>query len=260
MSTPYQSERDDLQPSLRKDSAGVISWWPKDGGVNVALSADPTFTVHTPAGTQVQSGTASRTSVGGVTRVDCAISALATLDCDYQLRISYTPPGAPSAKLHVIPFDVVLWPLEVDVSLNDLLPLRPDLGRILDVLRANLSPAPTQAEMAGRYIYDAVLELDARLRAQVRADGTGVSRTNVILNRGGLSRWVRYAAARNIYAAAGGTAQGEQDKDRAFQHFVTEASLAWKGLGPLRPDTSGDLVVDGEDRNRGRSVRVRRAW
>lgn len=260
MTTPYHAELDDLQPSLRKDSAGVISWWAKNGGVNVALSADPTFTIHTSAGTQIQAGTATRSTVGGVTRVDCAVTAIATLDCNYQLRLTYTPPGAPAAMLHVIPFDVVLWPLEVDVSLNDLLPLRPDMGRVLERLRANLSPPPTLAELAARYVYDAVLELDARLRAQVRADGTGASRPTAVLNRGAINRWARYAAARNIYAADGASVDGDSDKDRAFKHLAGEASNAWKGMGPLRYDTSGDLVTDGEDRNRGRVVRVTRAW
>jgi hypothetical protein len=263
MSTPYQPENDDRQPELRPGVASTIAWWPKRNGQNVALAADPTFTIHTPTGAQIQAGTASRTTVGGYSRVDIAVSAIATRGCGYQVRLTYQAPGAPSEDAHVLPFDVVVWPIEPEVSLNDLLSMRADIGRTLDRLASYLSPAPSTAAMAAHYVVQAVNELDSRLRSQIRADAEanpGANRPSAILNRGPLNRWLRLATMRLIYAADGGSAEGEKDKDRGFQFYTMEARGAWAGLSPLEYDDTGDLVADDVDTGRGNVVHVRRSW
>lgn len=263
MSTPWVQEGDGRRFELRVGSAGTLSWWPKVDGQNVALEVDPAFSIHTLAGAQEQAGTAARTSVDGYTRVDIALSAIGKKDCGYQARITWRAPGETADRLHVELFDVVAWPLEVGVSLNDLLGLRPAIGRTLERMGSHLSPARDAEEMAGHFVEQAAVELDARLRTQIRTDAEtdpNASRASAILNRGALDRYVRAEAMRLIFAADGSNPEGENEQAALLRFYTEQAKTAWRGIGPLEYDTDGDLVVDAVDRNRTRAVRCRRSW
>lgn len=263
MTTPWSQEGDARTPELRRASAGSIRWWPKVDGANVALGADPAFTVHTPPGAEIQSGLASRKGVDSYSRVDVALAAIDKRDCGYQVRINYLAPGETVARLHVILFDVVEWPLEFGVSLNTLLGLRPSIGRSLKRMGSHLSPALDESEMAAHFIEQAAVELDARLRDQIRKDSDGnpgASRPSVILNRGGLDRYVKVEAMRLLFAADGANPEGDNEQAALLRYYTEQAKTAWRSLGPLEYDTTGDLVADSVERNRTRVVRCRRSY
>lgn len=270
----FAFERDDLRQELRKDNAGTIRIWAKADGVgNVAASGTHTFTVYGPGGETVQaSGAVSPTNVSGVSRFDCSVSAITTLGEDYRVELSWQYSSA--TYLSVMFFDVVLWPFgELAVSLNDLQEERPEIGEVLAEMATRLSLSGA-AEMAAIFAYRARVELDAKIRDQIRLDAlaagqsftsagnaslSNYTRPNLILNRERLNRVERKIALELIFAAdANNHEDGEDESSALYRHYRAAADAAWKSLGPLKYDSSEDLTPDETVRDATRVFRTRR--
>lgn len=277
----YSLELDDLRREIRKDTADAITFWPKVSGQNVVADASASYSVYDPAGALIQGPTAVTPTGTDYSLLTLSISAISTLAEDYSVRITWTPDAASVARVDVIFFDVVLYPYgEPSVSLNDLLEERPDVGEILGRmgLLLGFDDATATEEMAGVFAIRARVELDALVRDQVAQDarsdsawsyssvlstGAGSSsrfaRPNLILNRERLNRVERKLALKLIYAADMTEPEGDEEAAGLYRHYKAEAELAWKGIGPLKYDTTEDLIPDAVLTDIGRVVSLRRA-
>lgn len=268
----YAFERDDLRQELRLSAAGTIYFWPKVPGTgNVAVTGSPTYTVHNPDGTQIESGTATATDVGGVDRIDCAVASIATLDEDYQVRISWAYSGA--NYFDIVSFDVVRWPYpDYTITLNDLQEERPDVGDTLTRLGARMN-SQTSEQLASIFGYRARVELDAMVREQIEQDKTafgkdfesaGVaretySRPTLIINRERLNRVERKLALKLIYAAdATNPEDGDDESAALYRFYKNEVATTWRGMGPLKYDVGEDMVPDKTIHQATRSITLRR--
>ena len=256
----YAKELDELRKEVRKSVATTLSVWPKVAGTgNVATTGTPTFEVYDPDGTLVQSSTScTATSVGSITRLDCAVSAITTLGEDYQLRVTWIANGESLARLDIAFFDVVLWPFgQPSVSLNDLLELRPEIGDVLSRHATLLSS--TSEALAATHAVRARAELDQMLRNQVTSDGQ--TRPHLVLSRDRLIPVERYLALASVYEAdANNPAEGVDESSALYRHYRAESDRAWRQMGPLKYETEGaeDLVPDAVATAIGRSIRLRR--
>lgn len=263
----YISEFDELPWEARKDQAATFRYWPKVDGRNVtasSVSGEVSFTVHKPDGSQIQGSTnVSPTAVGKYSRLDLVVSAIATLDEGYTVRLTWRQASETEDYFEVIPFDVVLYPFGSPwVSLNDLLELRASAGDALDRLGQGYEYASgdqARAYAAGVCAYNGRLALDARIRAAVLGGNVGGAsetspgsarddnrgRPHLILDRKRLIRVERYEAAAHLYRAiAPDPEEGEDPMSALYRHFVAEADKAWQQVGPLRYDASEDLTAD----------------
>lgn len=273
----FTAELDDLRLEVRKSVATTLSFWPKvSGSGNVYVSATPTFTVYDPDGASVQaSSNASLTQINTneYTRIDCAVPAIGTLGEDYRIDILWVDDATSTARRDQVYFDCVLYPYgPPSVSLNDLLEERPDAAEILARHGALLgfSASTAQAQMASIYAVRARVELDALIRDQVRQDSqsesytsTGISadhytRPNLILNRERLNRVERKLAMRQLFAADMSSPEGEDESAALFRFYADESDKAWRGIGPLKYDSSEDLVPDETVTDLGRVRALRR--
>jgi len=273
-------EFDLLRKEIRAGAPGRITFFPKAQGVgNVDLSAEPapTFTVHDRDGKQIGSqGTASVIQLGTapdpvISRIECAIPALQTIEESYQCRISWRAPGESESRLEVVLFDVVLWPYdETTVGWHDLVGLRPECQSVLRMLAQNVGMTPEHfasvvgyhgREKLDRLLRDAIgkdelayqsssrggtsIPIDTRYRHRVFLRGFAV------LSRERLRPVELNLAMAELYARTMTGSPEEADSARAlYDYYTREADMAWKSVGRLQYDLDGDdLVEDGEATN-----------
>lgn len=263
----YISEFDELPWEARRDKAATFRHWPKVDGINVAassVSGEVAFTVHKPDGSQIQGSTnVSPTAVGKYSRLDLAVSAIATLDEGYTVRLTWRQAGVAEEYFEVIPFDVVLHPFgQPRVSLNDLRDLRPGIGDALDRFGQNYEYASgdqARERAASICAYNACLALNARIRAAVISGNVGGAsetsassarndrrgRPHLLINRKQLIPLERLEAAAYLYRGlAPDPEEGEDPMSALYRHFVAEADKAWQQLGPIPYDFNEDLTAD----------------
>ncbi|MEQ8278330.1 MAG: hypothetical protein RMA76_38160 [Deltaproteobacteria bacterium] len=265
MPTPYVPELDELRWEVARNTAGVVSFFPKVPGTGNVTATTATYELFDPLGNSIGTGSATIAAVGtpSVSRIDVPVPALATLDEDYQARIVWRETGGSSDRTAIVLFDVVMYPLERSVlSLNDLLVLRPEIGQVLERLGLRFSPALSDEAMASEYGYQARLELDAMIRAQIEQDAARDPknrRPNAVLNRERFMRVERNLALKIIYFADCSNPESEEDESAGLgRYYRTQADQAWASIGPLKYDADEDLVVDTVEDNVGRVVFARR--
>lgn len=275
----YAHEQDELRQELRRNVAGAVTLWPKLGGEGNVLCSGATYTIHRPDGTQIQSGSATLTGIGTpaeYTRIDCVVSAIETLDEDYQARVTWTQTGG-GTHFDMVSFDVVLYPWgPPSVSLNDILEERPDAAVLLERLgvRLGYSAADAPAAYAAILAVRARVELDALIREQMESQsglqlepGTitqltrrRYTRPYLVLNRERLNRPERLYALAKLYAADMSSPEGDDESAALYRHYQAQAETAWRGVGPLRYDATEDLLPDSQISDIGRSRRMTRSW
>jgi len=275
----YARELDSLRQELRQSVTGTIVHWPKVNGANVvgsAVAGEVTFQVYDSSGTSIQGPTnLTPTTVGDVSRFDVSVSAIATLDEDYSVKILWIESGGSTTYIDMVYFDVVLYPFgPPSVSLNDMLEERPDVQETLDrhgQLLGYTAGDTAKETMAAIYAVRARVEMDAMLRAQVALDQANANaspaihpatqsrytRPNLILNRERLNRLERKLAMKLVYE--GDMAQLEGESMFLYEHYKSAAESAWRGIGPLKYDAAEDLVVDSTLEDVGRVVYQTRA-
>lgn len=276
----YIQEFDELPWEARQGVATTFRFWPKIDGRNVLASATSGhcyFTVHDPSGTSIQSQTSiTPTTVGAVSRLDIAVSAISTLDESYTIRLTWRESGSSTVQFDTMVFDVVLYPFgQPWTSLNDLLDLRSSAADALDRMGQNLEYASgdeAREYAAGLCAYNGRLRLDARIRDEIinarlgasetsakTSTGTVKGRPHLILDRRRLIRVERLEAAAHLYRSlAPDPEEGEDPMSALYRHFRDEASAAWQMVGPLRYDASEDLVPDSVVEDVGRVIYHRR--
>ena len=263
----YTSEFDELPWEARKDKATTFRYWPKVDGINVtasSVSGEVSFTVHQPDGSQIQgSSNVSPTAVGKYSRLDLAVSAIATLDEGYTVRLTWRQAGGAEEYFDVVPFDVVLHPFgQPQVSLNELQDLRPGIGDALDRFGQDYEYASgeqARKRAASVCAYNACLALNARIRAAVISGNVGgVSETSagsarrdrrgrphLVINRKQLLPIERLEAAAHLYRGlAPDPEEGEDPMSALYRHFAGEAEKEWQRLGPIPYDFNEDLTAD----------------
>lgn len=280
----YARESDELRRELRRGVNTTFPWWPKVDGANVRLAAGATFYVYSPAGVLLQDSTGvSDVLVGAISRGDLVIDASkfgTALGEDYQIRITWREYGTTFDRFDLAHFDIVLYPFgPPSVSLNDLLEERPDVGEVLDRLGQLLGYAAGDAARetaAAVFAVRARVELDARIRDAVAADAakfaapsytsTGASsssdlytRPRLILNRERLNRFERKMAMALVYAAdASNPLEGDDEASALHRFYRDAAEAAWRGVGPLRYDSTETLKPSETLTGLGRTVRMER--
>lgn len=277
----YAKEFDELRQEIRRNVAGTISFWPKVNGTgNVTASATAshnTFRVLDDDGNEIQSATnCTVTTVGSVSRLDCAVSAISELD-EYFVEVSWRLSGASSTTgVKRVPFSVVLYPYSTtEVSLNDLVTLSDQADVICKRIgvKRGISASSAAEEMASVFGYEGRCALEEKLR-NVIAGGSVTPRPGTVADMqwGSVLEWVRprlvldserllrverYLAAAAMFQADMSGVEGEQS-ERMAAYFNEKAESAFRALGQLRYDgleTGGESSVIEEP---GRVVRVRR--
>lgn len=279
---PYFVENDDLRMEMRQSLTDEVYFFPKYNGVNVSVAGTPTWELYDPSGTLLDSGSVTVTSVDDVDRLDITIQGtdIATRDENYSLRITWVGAiaGTPVVR-DVVLFDVVAYPLDTSVSLNDLLEERPDVGETLDRMGVALGyttgdgNGQAQREMAGIFSRRALAELQSLIRNQVLRDqaeetkdfnsfrgevGLRATRPNLILNRRALNRPLRKLAMMLVYAADMSEPEGPDESAALYRHYKAEADMAWRSIGPLQYDYAEDLLPDTDLTDIGHVVTLRR--
>ena len=277
---PYFVENDDLRREVQVNTSRTLYFFPKYGGENILTSGTPTYSIRDPSGTELYTGTCTVTVVGEVHRLDVTVPAIATLDEDYSIHYTYTALvlGTPQVRDTVF-FDVVAYPLDSSVSLNDLLEERPDVAEVLDRMGVRLGftagngLGESQRAMAGIFSRRALVELDALIRSQILKDRDEEfkdynsfqsarkyrsTRPNLILNRERLNRPLRKLAMMLVYAADMAEPESEDESAGLYRYYQAESDAAWRSIGPLKYDFSEDLVPDMDLGDIGRSVQLRR--
>lgn len=241
----FAFEGDLLRTELRKGVAGTVSFRPQVAGVgSTTPTGTPTFTVHKPDGTQVQSGSATVSA----NTISCAVSALDEVESDYQVRITWTSADVSGDQLHIEPFDVVMWPFgPVDIGINDLKAARPDLDRLLKRNGQRLgldADGDVAAEMyASILAYRARIVLEGWVRSSLPEGSlpTGFRRGWVVLDRDRLRRVEVSLAVAEAYASE---MTGREDDDTGALHefYRKEAATFWRQALPLRLDRGAQLA------------------
>jgi hypothetical protein len=281
----YSKELDELRAEVRQSVASTLRWWPKIAGTgNVlasATAADNTYIIYDSSNTVVQaSANATNTDVGTeYSYLTFSVPAIATLQEDCRVEILWKQRSASVQYRDVLFFDVVLYPFgHPSVSLNDLLEERPDCAELLDrlgVLLGHSTGDSAKNGMAAVLAYRARVELEAKVRdavASKQGEGGSYSSTDLpsvsdrytrprlILNRERLNRVERKLACMLMYAADMTAPEGEDESAALYRHYRLEAETAWKGIGPLRYDTSEDLVPDSTIVEISRVKQLARSW
>lgn len=269
MVTAYVRELDELRQEVRQNVAGTISFWPKVAGTGNVTATAASWEIYSPSGGSALatgSGTISAVGTPSISRIDIAVPAQATLDEDYQARITWRASGESADRFTVVMFDVVLVPWgPPTVSLNDLLEERAEIGAVLERLGRRFSPVLTEQEMAAIYAVRARVALDVKIRSRIEEDAARGSeqarRPHLILNQERLNRVERLLALAAIYQADMSNPDDEEDDSAAmFRHFTLEGDSAWASVGPLKYDRIEDLVADSVESGAGRIVRTRRSY
>lgn len=277
----FHQEGDELPWEARQNATAYFRFYPKSAGFNVTAESSPapTFTVHDPDGTQIQSGTCTITNSGTptISQLLITVSPIATLGERYSVRITWQVDEAIDTHFDVRTFDVVLVPFgQPTVSLNDLREERPDIDVILDRLGVRLgytTGSTAQETMASIYAIRGLVALEGMIRTTVANDARGAvatytgrtrsdtryTRPRLILDRQRLNRVERLLTLREIFRGiAQDPDQGEDENSRLFQHYNREAAAVFEQLGPLQYDSNEDLVPETEVMPTRRAIFTRR--
>jgi len=271
----FLAELDDARPEVRKDVAGTIAFYPKlDASGNVLASATSGHvhrTVYDNAGNvhAAQANVTPTTIVdadGNYSRIDLAIPAFDLLREDCYAVLVWRESGGSADRVETIYFDVVLQPWgRSTISLNDLQTHVSDIGDRITRQAARLSI--TKFELASLYGARAHNELYHRLRAQVSEDAGAalgdsdrITRPRLILDKRALHRVEGLIATSMVFESDMTSADPSlSDAAALYQHWAQRAHDAFRGLGPLRYDSSEDRAADITKPSFGRVVRLTRA-
>ena len=258
---------EDIRQEMRQDVAGTVYAWAKIDGENVSATS-ATFVVYGPSGTVVQASTsATLTAVESVSRIDCSVPAIGTLDEDYRVDIEFVVSGA--TYFTSVSFDVVLWPFSQPiVTLTDMLGERPEFGQILDRLAALLgNQVSTTADAGGVYALKGHVVLDGWIRASVSDHNTGVglgkyTRPYLIINRERLKPVELMLAMREIYKADANDVSEDTTEESGvlYREYSMLAEKAWRSVGPLKFTVDDDLEPEAIEHRVGGVVQQARGW
>ena len=256
---------DDLTQELRKDVAGTIYFHGKVDGEQVTVSS-ATFVVYDPGGAQIQGTTsATITTTSGASRINCAVSALAILDEDYRVEITWVENS--NSHFDVVFFDVVLYPFgQPMITYSDIVGERADADDILTNLAPKLGLS-TSSDAAGLYALKGHVALDGLIRTSVSDHNTGVglgnyTRPYLILNRERLRPTALYLTMREMYKADAKDfgEDVEESSAKAYQEYKSLAEAAWRAVGPLKFNIDDDLEAEAIEQRVGGIVQQARGW
>lgn len=127
----YASELDDRRQEVRYGSSGQVYFWPKILGTGNVLAGSATYTLTSPDGASIGSGSATATTIDGVTRYSVTVDASTSpLGEGYRCQITWA--YASSSYVASVRYDVVREPYSgEDVGINDLLDEVADLRELL---------------------------------------------------------------------------------------------------------------------------------
>ena len=271
---PFVRERDDLPWEARLNASATFRYWPKLDGRNIVAS--PTaghcrYAVRGADGSSILGETnVTPTTVAGVSRLDLAIPAIATLGERLQVRIWFRETGG-AERYDMRTFDVVLHPFgQPWTSRNDILEMRPDADTHLDRIGQRLGyAAGDEAKIFAAAIcaIHGRIALEARIRDTIGVDrsssgrlGAGFTRPALIIDRQRLARVERYETMAHLYrSVAQKPEDGDDPASQLFRHFRDSANTAWAQVGPLGYDADQNGVPDTVISDVTRVFRFRRA-
>lgn len=260
------SEFDQLRAELRPGVPGLISFFPLVTGVGRVEATAATYTVHDIDGNQIDSGTATLTTLDGITRIDCPVTVNKIAE-GYQCRITYRVAGESVDRLHVEAFDCVLWPWpETTVSYDDIVDERPDAIDILERLADRVGKTPV--EYAAVIGYRARVALDGMLRDAIKTDeadnkfGQRFLRGSVVINRERFRRVEIKLALRELFASTMTGSADEDDPASALHgYYSREVDSAWRQVGRLTYSKDDDLTADEDiDQRLGADLELEVVW
>lgn len=251
----YQQELDDTRQEVRRGASGVVYYWPKVDGANVAVTGTPTYVWYDPDEESKASGNVTTTSVGGFTR--CAVTVDASGEDDvrenHRLAISFVYNS--QTYVDSVGFDVVVEPMgTVGVSLNDLASEQADAAAILARQAAQQESGRTAAQQAAVLASRAWGDVRAWLKRKVEQQGS--SWPLYIRNREELRSVIVARALYRMHVAQG--VLNVDARDQA-EWWRAEAERRFAGLPALQFSSDEDAEVDDQLRSFG-SIETRRAW
>lgn len=256
----FELERDAHRLEAAKDVATTARVYPTKDGARQQATGAASYSIRTPEGVEITSGTVSDTDVTlgarTVTRFDVPIPAISTYDEGYQLRLIWDYQGS---NYELILFDVVASPMGEGISFSDLQGMRPDVDQTLDRLGQILGAAAGQtaqefatANLAQRARARLINWLDGVQRVGSGGGGESSALSNkqgslrpwMILDRRAVSQVERYLAMELLYEGlARNHEEGDDSSSGLYRSYRTLARSEFDALR-IRYDDTDDLVQD----------------
>lgn len=251
----YQQELDDVRQEVRRGASGIVRYWPKVDGENVAVTGTPTYVWYDPDGDTLGSGNTTPTTVGAFTR--CAITIDASGETDvregHRVAISFVYSG--STYVESLSFDVVVEPMgSVNVSMNDLTSEQADAEAILLRQALQQESGRTAVQQAAVLATRAWGDVRAWLKKKVEQQGS--SWPLYILNREELRMVIVARALYRMHVAQG--LSNPEARDHA-EWWRAEADRRFAGLPALQFSTDTDALADDQIQSFG-VVEMARRW
>lgn len=235
-------------------------------GVQTTASGDASFSIASPLGESLGTGTASPTTSGGVSYYDFAVPAIGDLFEGCRLTAVWPDSGSVS-RTSVVFFDVVTspWSDVARPTLADLRAIRPDVHLEFDrvgVLSGYAQGATAQNAACSAFTSEARGELDRMLRARATEDAQ--IRPALILDRDRLFPIECLLTLALLYESIAENPNpvdddaGDGSSDSLARYYRKRAQSAFTDLRCVY-DVDQDLVSDGPPKGPAvGSIRVRR--
>lgn len=251
----YQQELDDVRQEVRRGSSGVVRYWPKVDGINVAVTGTPTWIAYDPDGVSIGSGSTTVATVGSVSRLSATVDASGedSVRENYRLEISYV--YSATTYVESVHFDVVVEPIgTIGVSKNDLLSEQSDAEPILTRQAAQQEAGRTADQQAAVLASRAWGDVRGWLKRKVEQQGS--SWPLFIVDRESLRSVVVARALHRMMVAQGLT---NPDVREQAEWWRAEAERRFAALPELKFSTDNDAVPDDAVRSFG-VVQLSRSW
>jgi len=253
----YAAELDDRRQEVRAGSAAnTLRAWPKVAGVGNVVATAATYAIKSPKGAALTSGTATRTTVASVTRIDVPVDASALeLGENYAAIITWSYDGA--SYVSTVRFDVVTEPWDgADLSLNDLVDEVATIGEVLTAIIAGKGDTDRTTDQEASLLgVKACTEVKGWIRSSLESRGRIYPR--LILQREELRAVIAAQAIARAYRSLGGGADAAS-RARADE-WTAEAQRRLQALGELDYDADDDGTPDATLSGFG-TVRLGRSW
>ena len=243
----FAAELDDVRQQIRQGGAAasnILKFWPSVAGTgNVLVTGTPTYSLKKDSTAAIVTGSATATTVDGVTKITIGIDATDTtvfeLKENYSALITWVHSGM--TYVSTIRFDCVLDPVgDLNVTLNDLIEEVVDMDERLSRQATIQGSGRTAEQAASVYAVKAWGDVYRWLKSKTEAQGGILPR--LIVDREALRRVVVARACARVFRAEGGGLDSESRQ--LFEDWDLESTARFSEMGPLAYDSNEDGLPD----------------
>ena len=236
----FQQELDDVRQEVRRGASGVVRFWPKVDGENVAVTGTPTYVWYDPEGDTIASGNVTAATVGTFTRCSVTIDASSETDVKENHRLLISFVYSTVTYVESVGFDVVVEPMgSVNVSMNDLTSEQADAEAILLRQALQQESGRTAVQQAAVLATRAWGDVRAMLKRKIEQQGSAWPL--YILNREELRMVIVARALYRMHVAQG--LSNPEARDHA-EWWRAETDRRFASLPALHFSTDTDALAD----------------